>query len=51
MVLALYLNAEYAGRWADSSSPFEKHSLKQIRIMRNGEPFVDYNTASITQVY
>ena len=50
MVLALCLNGHLSKRWADTPLAFEEHKLKQVSIMRNGPPIVEYNTWN-TQVY
>ena len=44
MVLALCLNGHLSKRWADTPLAFEEHKLKQVSIMRNGQPIVEYNT-------
>ena len=49
MVLALCLNGQTSEQWANLA--FEKHNLKQVRIMRNSAPFFEYKTTSNTQVY
>ena len=48
-VLALCPNCQFSGQCARTPLAFEKRILKQVRIMRNGAQFVEYNTSSNTQ--
>ena len=44
-------NNQFIGRRTDTPLAFHKHSLKNVRVLRNRVPVVKYGTSSKTQLY
>ena len=51
IAIAMNTNSAFAGSFTENPLWYQQFDLRQIRILREGQPFVDFDTADNCQVY
>ena len=51
IAIAMNTNSAFTGSFTENPFWYQQFDLRQIRILRGGQPFVDYDTSDICRLY